>query len=80
MKTCLPPGDGPSVQPEQIRLMTYMALAAGYRGLGFLGDADLTRPAGQANLIELAFLNEEIDLFESILRPQRGPDPHVQRL
>ena len=25
--------------------MTYMALSAGYRGLGFLGDADLTRPA-----------------------------------
>ena len=47
--------------------MTYMALSAGYRGLGYLGDADLTRPAGRALLIELAFLNEEIDLCESIL-------------
>src|SRR5207248_2755322 len=62
----VPPAWGiPQVQPEQLRLMTYMALAAGYRGLGFLGDADLTRPAGQALLIELAFLNEEIDLCES---------------
>ena len=55
--------------------MTYLALACGYRGLGFLGDADLTRPAGQANLIELAFLNEEIDLFESILARSADPIP-----
>jgi hypothetical protein len=72
----VPPAWGrPRVQPEQIRLMTYMALAAGYRGLGFVGDADLTRPAGQANLIELAFLNEEIDLFESILARSADPIP-----
>jgi hypothetical protein len=72
----VPPAWGrPRVQPEQIRLMTYLALACGYRGLGFLGDADLTRPAGQANLIELAFLNEEIDLFESILARSADPIP-----
>ena len=72
----VPPAWGrPHVQPEQIRLMTYLALACGYRGLGFLGDADLTRPAGQANLIELAFLNEEIDLFESILARSADPIP-----
>ena len=53
--------------------MTYMALSAGYRGLGYLGDAELTRPAGRALLIEMAFLNEEIDLCESILA--RSPDP-----
>ena len=71
-----PPAWGkPRVQPEQIRLMTYLALASGYRGLGFLGDAELTRPAGQANLIELAFLNEEIDLFESILARSADPIP-----
>ena len=87
----VPPSWGiPQVTPEQLRLMTYMALSAGYRGLGFLGDADLTRPAGRALLIELAFLNEEIDLlrvdpgqqlptrsrFTSRLRPRpSGPAP-----
>jgi hypothetical protein len=72
----VPPGWGvPQVTPEQLRLMTYMALAAGYRGLGFVGDADLTRPAGRARLIEMAFLNEEIDLCESILARSSDPIP-----
>jgi hypothetical protein len=72
----VPPAWGmPRVLPEQIRLMTYMALSSGYRGLGYLGDADLTRPAGQAALIELAFLNEEIDLVESVLARSTDPIP-----
>jgi hypothetical protein len=63
-----PPSWGiPPVQPEQIRLMTYLALAAGYRAIGYMGDADLTRPAGQILLNELSFLNLEIDLCEEIL-------------
>ena len=63
-----PPSWGvPRVLPEQLRLMTYMALSAGYRGLGFQGDADLTRPAGRALLIETALLNMEIDLMETFL-------------
>jgi hypothetical protein len=63
-----PPSWGvPPVQPEQVRLMTYLALAAGYRGLGYMGDADLTRPAGRVLWIELSFLNLEIDLCEAIL-------------
>ena len=61
------------VQPEQVRLATYTALAAGYRGVGFRGDADLTQPRGRPLLIELGLLNEEIDLFESILA--QGADP-----
>ena len=28
--------------------MTYLALAAGYRGIGYHGDADLTRPTAPA--------------------------------
>jgi len=72
----VPPAWGvPQVGPEQLRLMTYLALSAGYRGLGFLGNADLTRPAGRALLIELAFLNEEIDLCESILARSSDPIP-----
>jgi hypothetical protein len=57
----------PPVQPEQLRLLTYMALAGGCRGLTYVGDADLTRPAGEPLLIEMSFLNAEIDLFEGIL-------------
>jgi hypothetical protein len=80
-----PPSWGvPRVLPEQLRLMTYLALSAGYRGVGFLGDADLTRPAGRALLIEMAILNLEIDLVQSMLAksgtsipiyPVFDPDP-----
>src|SRR5262249_10487328 len=75
-----PPAWGtPPVQPEQLRLMTYLALAAGYRGLTFVGDADLTRAAGRPVLIELSFLNAEIDLVEEILAQNvnRIPDYDV---
>lgn len=70
-----PPAWGfPTVQPEQIRIYTYLALSAGYRGIGFRGNADLTRNAnGRMLLIEMALLNEEIDLFETILA--QGADP-----
>ena len=57
----------PPVQADQLRLMTYMALSGGCRGLTFIGDADLTRPVGEPALIEMNFLNAEIDLFEQIL-------------
>ena len=63
----VPPWGTPPVQPEQLRLMTYMALAGGCRGLSFLGDADLTRPAGEPLLLEMNFLNAEIDLFEEVM-------------
>ncbi|GAC1475619.1 MAG: hypothetical protein NVSMB9_28480 [Isosphaeraceae bacterium] len=63
----------PTVQAEQIRVMTYGALSAGYRGLAFRGDANLTRPAGRMLLLEMALLNAEIDLCESILA--NGADP-----
>ena len=60
--------------------MTYMALAGGCRGLTFVGDADLTRPAGEPLLLEMSFLNAEIDLFEEILARQRQADRRVQGL
>jgi hypothetical protein len=65
-----PPAWGtPPVQPSQLRQMTYLALAAGSRGIGYSGDADLARSNGQgrALAIEMAFLNFEIDLCERIL-------------
>ena len=63
----VPPWGTPPVQPDQLRLMTYMALAGGCRGLSFLGDANLTRPDGEPLLLEMNFLNAEIDLFEQFL-------------
>ena len=61
------------VQPEQVRLFAYAALSAGCRGLGIRADAELTRPAGRPMLNELAFLNAEIALVESILMQREGP-------
>ncbi|MDG3005137.1 hypothetical protein [Paludisphaera mucosa] len=71
-----PPAWGvPRPLPEHLRAMTYLALAAGYRGLIFQGDADLTRPGGRPLLIESALLNEEIDLVERILALSADPIP-----
>ncbi|HEV3164262.1 MAG TPA: hypothetical protein VGZ22_09550 [Isosphaeraceae bacterium] len=65
------------VQPEQVRLYTYAALQAGYRGLAFHGDADLTRAAGRPLLIEMALLNAELGLFESIIAQGFDPIPQL---
>lgn len=70
-----PPWGAPAVQAEQVRLMTYEALSAGYRGLAYQGDADLTRPSGRVLLLEMALLNAEIDLCESILANGKDPIP-----
>jgi len=67
----------PRVQPEQIRVATYAAIAAGCRGLCFRADSDLTREVGRPALIEMALLNEEIDLLEPILA---DPDKAVRML
>ena len=68
-----PPWGTPPVQPEQLRIMTYMALASGCRGITFVGDADLTKPAGEPLLLEMGFLNAEIDLFEGIIAGNIAP-------
>ena len=70
-----PAGMNPVVQPEQIRMMTYAALAAGYRGIAFRGNADLTSDTGLGRmlLLEMSMLNAEIDLCESIIA--NGADP-----
>ena len=72
-KESIPEWGNPQVHPEQLRLYTYLALGAGYRGIGFKGDETLTGRAGRMLLIEMALLNEEIDLCEGILA--RGKDP-----
>ena len=72
-----PEGGIPRVQPEQIRLATYTALAAGCRALSFRADGDLSQGPGRMNAIELAFLNEEVDLLEPIFA---DPDRSVTML
>ncbi len=55
-------------QPEQIRLLTYIALSAGCRGLGFWSDRFLADThQGRDRLLEVALLNLEIQLLEPVL-------------
>jgi len=55
-------------QPEQIRLLTYIALASGCRGLGYWSDRYLADSHhGQDRLLEIARLNLELQLIEGVL-------------
>src|SRR5204863_4192083 len=55
-------------QPEQIRLLTYTALAAGCRGIGFWSDRFLADShQGRDRLLSLALLNQEIHMLERVL-------------
>ncbi|MGL4549641.1 MAG: hypothetical protein ACRC33_00525 [Gemmataceae bacterium] len=54
--------------PEQIRLLSYITLAAGYRGLAFWSDRFLADShQGRDRLLALALLNQEMKLLERIL-------------
>jgi hypothetical protein len=60
------PDVGP--HPEQIRLLTYLSLACGCRGIGYWSDRALTDPAGgRDRLLEMFQLNSELELLEPIL-------------
>jgi hypothetical protein len=55
-------------QPEQIRLLSYIALGCGYRGLSYWSDRFLADShAGRDRLLELARLNQEFRLLEPLL-------------
>src|SRR5262249_35344646 len=61
-------------QPEQIRLLTYTALTAGYRGLGFWSDRFLADShAGRDRLLQMALLNLELQMLEPLLVSARAP-------
>jgi hypothetical protein len=61
-------------QPEQIRLLTYTALAAGCRGLGFWSDRFLADSHhGRARLLTLALLNQELRMLEPLLVTAEEP-------
>lgn len=55
-------------QPEQIRLLTYLALASGSKGIGFWSDKFLADShQGRDRLLEIAMLNQEIEMLEPLL-------------
>jgi hypothetical protein len=55
-------------QPEQVRLMTYLSLASGCKGLGFWSDQFLADShQGRDRLTMMALLNQEIYMLEPIL-------------
>jgi hypothetical protein len=55
-------------QPEQIRLMTYLSLASGCKGLGFWSDKFLADShTGRDRLLMMALLNQEIRMLEPVL-------------
>jgi hypothetical protein len=61
-------------QGEQIRLLTYIALAAGYKGLGFWSDRFLADShQGRDRLLTLALLNQEIHMLEPMLVTADAP-------
>jgi hypothetical protein len=63
-------------QPEQIRLLTYIALGAGCRGLAFWSDRFLADShQGKDRLLAMALLNQELKLLERVLvQSTQAPD------
>lgn len=54
--------------PGQIRLMSFLALSAGYRGLGYWSDESLNdEHLGKARKLELGLLNQQFSLLEPFL-------------
>lgn len=68
-KTPADPFDEPiGPQPEQIRLLTYIALSAGCRGIGYWSDRFLADThQGRDRLLAVALLNLEIQMLEPVL-------------
>jgi hypothetical protein len=61
-------------QPEQIRLLTYLALSAGCRGLAYWSDTFLDDAhQGRDRLLGVALLNQELSMLEPLLVTADGP-------
>src|SRR5205823_14517947 len=55
-------------QAEQIRLLTYLALSAGCKGLGFWSDRFLADShQGRDRLLAIALRNQELAMLEPLL-------------
>jgi hypothetical protein len=64
------PADGEPFgpQPEQIRLLAFTAISAGYRGIGYWADAALANPqTARDRLLAMALLNHELAVLEPML-------------
>jgi hypothetical protein len=62
-------------QPEQIRLLTYSALAAGAKGLGYWSDRFLADShQGRDRLLALGLLNLELKMLEPLLVTAEEPN------
>ena len=56
-------------QPEQIRLLTYLSIAAGCRGIGYWSDQYLNDTHhGRDRLLTIALLNQELAMLEPCSR------------
>src|SRR5436309_7144879 len=61
--------------PEQIRLLTYISLSTGCRGLGFWSDRFLADShQGRDRLLALALLNMELQMLEPLLANADPPE------
>jgi hypothetical protein len=55
-------------QAEQIRLMTYLAVGSGFRGIGYWSDRFLADShTGRDRLLVLAQLNQELEMLKPVL-------------
>jgi hypothetical protein len=62
-------------EPEQIRLLTYSALAAGCRGIGFWSDRFLADShQGRDRLLALGLINMELKMLEPLLVTAEEPN------
>jgi hypothetical protein len=62
-------------QPEQIQLLTYLAVASGCKGLGFWSDRFLADShQGHDRLLGLALVNQELQMLEPLLVSALPPD------
>jgi len=61
-------------QAEHVRLLTYTALSAGVRGVGFWSDRWLADShMGRDRLLECALLNQELEMIEPLLTTAADP-------
>ncbi len=66
--------------PEQVKLLSYIALSAGYRGLCYWVDKPLTeQPADRSRWLSLALLNQELSLLEPMLATLKDWQWHPNR-
>lgn len=60
-------------QPEQIRLLTYLAAASGCKGLGFWSDRFMADPRhGRERVLQMMILNQELEMIEELLNAVTG--------